>query len=317
MQLLEQGQHALLVFLVEIPGRLVGQDQARAVDERARHAHALLLASRELPRQMVRALAESHALERDARLVGVGHGMVVLGHHHVLERVEIGQQVELLEDDPDALAPEAHAFGVVLRRQVLAVHPQPPRGRTVERPEQIDERALAGTRRAHHRQPFPGLDVERDLVERLERVVVAGHGLQRDEWRRGHHSPLSAGAGSTASAKRTGPTPAASATATETASTGRNRSHWTATAAWNTSRPITSAAITPIHQPAKPPSTPTASDSAPNCRATSRWEAPSALSRAISRRRSSARSVSVPKAHSPADRSTPIVTQLISRRMRS
>jgi hypothetical protein len=99
----QQLEHLVLVLGVEVAGGLVRQDQARAVDERARHAHALLLAARELRRQVPRAIGEAHALERLQRLLRVGHRVIVLRDHDVFERVEVGEEMELLEDDADLL----------------------------------------------------------------------------------------------------------------------------------------------------------------------------------------------------------------------
>ena len=52
---------------VEVAGRLVGQHQARLVDQRARDRHPLLLPARELAGMVVQALAEADALQRGDR----------------------------------------------------------------------------------------------------------------------------------------------------------------------------------------------------------------------------------------------------------
>ena len=44
-QAAQQGQHGGAVFLVEVAGRLVGQDELGIVDERAGDGQALLLAA--------------------------------------------------------------------------------------------------------------------------------------------------------------------------------------------------------------------------------------------------------------------------------
>ena len=67
---LEQHLHDLVAVLgVEVARGLVGQDQVRLVDQRARHGHALLLAARELRREVVAAVGDIHLLEHrlDAR----------------------------------------------------------------------------------------------------------------------------------------------------------------------------------------------------------------------------------------------------------
>ncbi len=52
---------------IEIAGRLVGQQQAGLVDQRARDRDALLLAAGELPRRVALAVAQAQQRERRAR----------------------------------------------------------------------------------------------------------------------------------------------------------------------------------------------------------------------------------------------------------
>jgi hypothetical protein len=200
------------------------------VDERPRHAHALLLAARELRRQMVRALGEAHALERGARFWRVGHRVVVLRDHHVLECGEMRKEMKLLEDDADLLAAEAHALVLGHRRQLLAVDPEAASRGFVEGAEQIDQRALARAGGPHHREPFAGVDAQVHLIERLERAVMARDTFEPDQRFARHHSPFSTGAGSTARASRIGPSPATTATAMPRASTSSGTSQRNATA---------------------------------------------------------------------------------------
>ena len=64
VQLLEERHHLDRRAAVEIARRLVGEQQRRLRDERARDRHALLLAARQLARLVIQPLAEPHALER-------------------------------------------------------------------------------------------------------------------------------------------------------------------------------------------------------------------------------------------------------------
>src|SRR6185503_3130857 len=324
VQLFEQRQHLALVRLVEVAGGLVGEQQPRLVDERARHAHALLLAARELGRPVLRAVTQADAIERRARLVGVGHRVVVLRDHHVLERGQIGEQVELLEHDADLFTAKPRALAFVQLRQLDAVHPHAPGGGGVERPEHVHERALARARGAHDREPLALGDLEVDAVERLERAVGAGDALELDERRadactlRGAHpSSRSARAGSIASASRIGPAAATSAVSIASATTSGGTPGWSVSVAWNTSRPMNSANAAPMSHPSTPPTSPIAADSARKRPMMRRRGAPTAFRSAISRLRSSARSVSVPYAESAPAASAASVTSSMSRRMRS
>ena len=59
----EQLDHVGARLRVEIAGRLVGQDHARLVRQRARDRHPLLLAAREMHRQVTGARGEPDLLE--------------------------------------------------------------------------------------------------------------------------------------------------------------------------------------------------------------------------------------------------------------
>ena len=92
---------------IEIAGRLVGETQRRIVDERARDRDALLLAAREIVRIGVHAVLQAHPLqdlERAASLLRGRHAED-LGHERdVLEHRAARNQLEVLEDEPDAAA---------------------------------------------------------------------------------------------------------------------------------------------------------------------------------------------------------------------
>src|SRR5688572_1843502 len=67
MQLVEQTQDLDARLRVEVARRLVGEQDRRVRDERARDRHALPLAARKLVRQVIRAILEPHALEHAFR----------------------------------------------------------------------------------------------------------------------------------------------------------------------------------------------------------------------------------------------------------
>src|SRR3954469_16734258 len=61
-QLFEDGDDVGAGFLIEVAGRLVGEDQRRIVDERSGDGDALALAAGELVRTMLGALLQTDAL---------------------------------------------------------------------------------------------------------------------------------------------------------------------------------------------------------------------------------------------------------------
>ena len=66
LERIDQVEYALAGVGVEMPGRLVAQEQLRLLGERARDRDALRLAARQLRWQMVELRAESHQLEQRA-----------------------------------------------------------------------------------------------------------------------------------------------------------------------------------------------------------------------------------------------------------
>ena len=63
VKLPQQVQNNLLVGLVEISRGLVGENQFRLIDQRARDRHALLLAAGKFRGQMRKAVSQAHALQ--------------------------------------------------------------------------------------------------------------------------------------------------------------------------------------------------------------------------------------------------------------
>ena len=104
VQVVEQVQHARGAGAVERAGGLVGQQQHRVRDDRARDRHALLLAARQLRRVVARPGAEPDQLQRGQRPPpalrgpdpGVGQRQL-----DVAERGGARDEVERLEHEPD------------------------------------------------------------------------------------------------------------------------------------------------------------------------------------------------------------------------
>src|SRR5690348_9139946 len=113
MHAIEQRGNLLARRAIELAGRLVGEQQARTIGERARDGHALRLAARQLRRAMIASMREADIVEelrgapaarfaRDARL-GLRNLDVLGGGQH-------RQQEEALEDEADAEQPERAAL---------------------------------------------------------------------------------------------------------------------------------------------------------------------------------------------------------------
>ena len=201
---------------VEVPRRLVGEDDARLLDERPGDRDALLLAAGEMRRQVGRAIGEADLLEQGER---AGTRLVVRDagrsdrRLHVVDCGERRDQVELLEHEPERPQPEIGEGGVAERAEVLAFEAHGPLARAVERAEQLEQRRLARAARADERDELARADVEVDPVERASRWRDrAGRTAPRHAPRRalcGHHSTcLSASAGRMRAARQPPAAPA-------------------------------------------------------------------------------------------------------------
>ncbi len=89
VQLFQNPHDDLFVGRVQVSRGLVGQDDLRLVDQGPRDGHPLLLASRQLRRQMLRPVPQTYLVERPPRFLLVGHAVEVLRHHDVLQRAQV------------------------------------------------------------------------------------------------------------------------------------------------------------------------------------------------------------------------------------
>src|SRR5687768_16066874 len=105
VQLLKQPQDLVAGARVEVAGGLVGQEQLRAIYQRARDRHALALAPGKLVRRVVHAVLEAHPSQRlqRARAHGLTRELLVIRggvherHLYVTARGHPRQQVVMLE----------------------------------------------------------------------------------------------------------------------------------------------------------------------------------------------------------------------------
>ena len=155
----EQRQDLLRRHAVQVAGRFVGQDEVGVIHQAAGDGHPLLLTAGELggavPQpifqpdqrgQLVAALAGGRA----------GATLVVQRNLDVFHDRQLLDQVIRLKDEADAGSADhgklvvAHLGDIVVAEKELAA------GRLVQATEQVEQRALAGTGRAHdgHIVPF-------------------------------------------------------------------------------------------------------------------------------------------------------------------
>ena len=121
-RLAQQGEHLVGRLGVQVAGRLVGEHHRRAVDQRARHGDALLLAAGQLGRAVREAVAEADG--GDQRVVPLLVGLAAgerERQHDVLLGGQHRHEVEGLEDEAETVAAQAREALVVERGELGAV----------------------------------------------------------------------------------------------------------------------------------------------------------------------------------------------------
>src|SRR5690606_35943155 len=146
VDVLERLEHPYARRAVERAGRLVAEQDRRTLRDRARDRDALLLAARELRREMIEAVLEPDERER---LLWRNRIVRDLGDERdVLPRGEARHEVVELENEADVPAPIERELPLRRVREVLAAEQEPARRRAVEPAEDIEERRFAAARRA-------------------------------------------------------------------------------------------------------------------------------------------------------------------------
>jgi len=120
----ELAEHGIGGVLVEIACRLVGENERRFVCESPGYGDALLLAAGKLGRPVIEPLRQSKRAKQLSRPLVRGRGIRAvdqLRKHHILDRIELGQQVMELVDEPEKVSAEARAAVIVELGSFLAV----------------------------------------------------------------------------------------------------------------------------------------------------------------------------------------------------
>ena len=164
------------VAVVQVPRRFVGQQKRRIHGQRAGNCRSLLLSTGKLRRTMVHAPAQPHPGEQflgpppTRRQVAPGNSR---RHHHVLQRRKLAQEMMKLKDEAHFLVPNDCQLFVRAPFERLAVHHHAPRRWTVQRSENMQQRALPRAARSHHGNHLSARDRELDSVENVQNPPVA------------------------------------------------------------------------------------------------------------------------------------------------
>ena len=175
----EEVEHGGGVVGVEVPRRLVGEQHRGPVDQGAGDGGALALPGRELRRPMARPLREADA--REGLRGGAGGGGLPVGapgKAHVFRRVEVGDEVEGLEDEPDLRRAEEGAGPDVEGVHVGVRHAhRPAPARAQHGAGREEQRRLAAAARAAQDHELARPHVERGAIEGVYGAPARGEGV--------------------------------------------------------------------------------------------------------------------------------------------
>jgi hypothetical protein len=169
---LQHAQHELAGGVVERAGGLVAQQHVRALGHGARDGHALLLAARELRREVVAPLAH---LDHGERLGGVDGCVGDLGDEgDVFECGQAGDQVVELEHEAHVFAPEARELGRGRRGEIVIEVVHLARRGPVQPVKDVEQRRLAAARGAQQDDEFTRQQLQVDVARRMHQGLAHG-----------------------------------------------------------------------------------------------------------------------------------------------
>ena len=156
------------VLRVEVTCGLVGEDELGVGHHGTGDGHTLLLSARELLGEVLRPMADGHALQDVVHaLLAFGGTKPQIGQRqlHVLEDVQLVYQVEALEDEAYLALADAGAVLLVQVGHLLPQQTVAARGGVVQQAEDVQQGGLATTRGAHDGYEFALLYLEVHLVQ--------------------------------------------------------------------------------------------------------------------------------------------------------
>ena len=157
--------------LVEIAGRLVGDQDARLRRQRAGDRHALLLAAGKLAGIVRDAVAKADRRElarRHAERIAMAGKLQ--RHGDVLQRRHVGDEVEGLEDDADVAAAKGGDLVLALAVQQLAGDAHRAGIDPLQPGDHHQQRRFAGAGRPDDAGRLARRDVEADALQHMHRA---------------------------------------------------------------------------------------------------------------------------------------------------
>ena len=183
---------------VQVPRRLVRENDRGLVNERARDCNALLLASGEAIREALPAFDEPHSPEHfaDARFRVPVKAVELERQAQVFLDAQAGDQIEELEHETDPGTAHQGALPLRAGSDVAPFQPYRARIRLVDATDEVQQSGLAAAAPAGHRHEFTGGELRARspqhfaayaaFIVGLAEVLYSEHrGIRRGAWRSG------------------------------------------------------------------------------------------------------------------------------------
>jgi len=176
VHLLEQQHQPLRLRAVQVPRRLVGQQQAGAVDDRTGDGDALLLAARQFRRTRIGPAREAHPAQHFGDIgphLALGASGEPQRQGDIVEGRQMRQQPEILEHHADP--PAQGRQDTAARTAGLGVQQgQAAAGGPDREVHQAQQTGLAGARGAQQPAEHARVQLEADVVQHLRAGRPAG-----------------------------------------------------------------------------------------------------------------------------------------------
>src|SRR6185312_11151140 len=170
VQLLNELHDTARHLAIEISRWLVCQQHARAASESARDRDALLLPARELRGIVTCSCRETDARERlmhRAPALGATQTPVAQRYLDVLLDVQVTDEIECLEDEPDLLVAQARAPVIVEAAHIHSVPPVLAAGELLEQAGDGEKRRLARARGARDGNELALPHIDGEIPQRI------------------------------------------------------------------------------------------------------------------------------------------------------
>ena len=165
----QQAEHVGSRLAVEFAGRLIGENQLRLLEQRSRDGDALLLAAGQVVGSMQKSVGQAKASQQLSSLLTklIRNASRKIRHEHVVNGVQIAQQIEALEDEPHVVAAVSVSLREQHRSELVTVHLDRSAAWQIERTQQVQQAAFPAARWTDDKVERTPSDLARHAPQRV------------------------------------------------------------------------------------------------------------------------------------------------------